>query len=402
MAFLAEDPNLSEKPDFSADEHQAARNRLMNNLVDEDEAIRILGTLWDLTNDTAKERWAARLAEGTRAAEARRLANEEADLQCQLELDEERETALKEERKKNKAKYEPIRDIDIPSDPIIIPSHYASRKIKKGDYCELYYFTNTGLKEASKHNLSIDPEALVMLPTADGQHSWIPAGAARDPKSAATQDDELSWEEFNEAAPRMINSMRENGWPDDRIDMHILFWSGLQTHRWRHTSDKIKQRALLVYQSKQHRRWHLTAGGPHSYSLARVNQDLLDETKEELLDQSRNRAALAHLQVSPQRHPCCQTTSHFPFFLPPHPFPLHPFPLPPLPFIFTCGPILRPRTYADQTCVLALTDQTCVLALMDQSCVLALTDQSCVRSTTWTITIHCHYMGHSRASFTLA
>ena len=85
MAFLAEDTNLSEKPDFSADEHQAARNRLMNNIVDEDEAIRILGTPLDLTNDTAKECWAARLTEDTRAAETRQLANEEANLQRQLD-----------------------------------------------------------------------------------------------------------------------------------------------------------------------------------------------------------------------------------------------------------------------------------------------------------------------------
>jgi len=81
MALLAEDPNLSEKPDFSTEEHQAARNQLTNNLINEDEAIRILGTLWDLTNNAAKERWAARLAENARAAEARRIANEEADFQ---------------------------------------------------------------------------------------------------------------------------------------------------------------------------------------------------------------------------------------------------------------------------------------------------------------------------------
>jgi hypothetical protein len=50
--------------------------------------------------------------------------------------------------------------------------------MKSGDYCELFYFTNNGLKEASRSMFTADEDALIMLPTVDGLHKWIPAGSA--------------------------------------------------------------------------------------------------------------------------------------------------------------------------------------------------------------------------------
>ncbi|KAG1809924.1 uncharacterized protein HD556DRAFT_1223149 [Suillus plorans] len=159
--------------------------------------------------------------------------------------------------------------------------------MKSGDYCELFYFTNTGLEEASQATFTADEDALVMLPTSDGLHKWIPAGAARDPKAHVLKDENLTWEQFNEAAPRMIMIMRENDWLDDRIDMHVAFWSALQNHRWRHDFDAHKQRALLLYQAQQRRRWHLSIGSSNSWSLAKINQDLLNEARESIFDQFR-------------------------------------------------------------------------------------------------------------------
>jgi hypothetical protein len=50
--------------------------------------------------------------------------------------------------------------------------------MKSGEYCELFYFTNSGLEEASRATFTADEDALIMLPTSDGLHKWIPAGAA--------------------------------------------------------------------------------------------------------------------------------------------------------------------------------------------------------------------------------
>jgi hypothetical protein len=90
-----------------------------------------------------------------------------------------------EERKKNKNKYAPIKHRKVPSDPTIIPAAYAIRKMKAGNFCKLHYFTNKGLSDTKAAVLIAEPEALIMLPEANGAHTWVPAAAVRDPKADA-------------------------------------------------------------------------------------------------------------------------------------------------------------------------------------------------------------------------
>jgi hypothetical protein len=85
-----------------------------------------------------------------------------------------------------------------------------------GDYCELHYFTNRGLEDAKISNLLAEPDALVMMPSTDGMHSWVPTATIKDPKAAPViKDENLSWEDFNEVAPRIISMMKVHDWPDD-------------------------------------------------------------------------------------------------------------------------------------------------------------------------------------------
>ncbi|KAG1800695.1 uncharacterized protein BJ212DRAFT_1287078, partial [Suillus subaureus] len=112
------------------------------------------------------------------------------------------------------------------------------------------------------------------------------AAAVKDPRAAlVVKDEQLTWEEFNKAAPRMIMSMRVHDWPNDRVQMHIQFWTVLQEHCWCHTPDMLKQRALLLYQSQQRHRWHLTVGTVHDWSLEEINQDLLLEARKDLFNE---------------------------------------------------------------------------------------------------------------------
>ncbi|KAI5982617.1 hypothetical protein EDD15DRAFT_2126138, partial [Pisolithus albus] len=140
---------------------------------------------------------------------------------------EEEEAARLEERKKNKYKFAPVRD--------------------KAEYCELYFFTNDGLAEAESLNPAADDEALTLLKSDNGQHVWVPASSTRD-KSAVIRDEDLTWEQFGEAAIRLINAMRENEWPEDRVKMHVDFWTALETHPWRRSPLAHLKRALLLYQ----------------------------------------------------------------------------------------------------------------------------------------------------------
>lgn len=261
IMFLTEDPNKAVLPDFTSEEHAEARAHLTNNLVgvDDAHAAQTLASLWSISNKVAKARWATRL-EGGRVAERKRVDEDAQRQQAQNEHDA------------------------GPPNSVIL-SQYATRKMKLGQYCELHYFTNRGLHEASHSVFISDPEALVMLPPdEDGLCVFIPAGAIRDP-ATVVKDKDLTWEEFNEAALRMIAAMKVYGWPTDRIDMHIDFWSALQNHRWRLAPDTLKQRALLLYQAQQRREWHLYGNTPHGWSLAKINQKVLYLARDELFDE---------------------------------------------------------------------------------------------------------------------
>ncbi|KAG1875508.1 hypothetical protein DFJ58DRAFT_909995 [Suillus subalutaceus] len=260
------DPNDAVRPNYALEEFQEERQQLIGEGLTEEQAIRLRKT-------TPKD--------------------------CQ-DLRDEEEAARLEDRKKNKNKYAPLKRTKVPTDPTILPAQYAIRRLKAGDYCELHYFTNKGLDEAMALTLVAEPDALVMLPASDGIHSWVPAAAVKDPKAApVTKDEHLTWEEFNEAAPRIVVFMKMHDWPDDRVNMHIQFWTAIQAHRWRHSPDPLQQRALLLYQSQQRRRWHLTIGTAQGWSLEEINQDLLFEARELLFNEKRDKdTALAIQQAA--------------------------------------------------------------------------------------------------------
>ncbi|KAH7919126.1 hypothetical protein BV22DRAFT_1099823, partial [Leucogyrophana mollusca] len=203
--------------------------------MDDAAATAALRNLWVISNNQDKARWAQQLRDEARAAEAEQLHLAEEEHRRQQALADEEEEEEREERKKNKGMYVPLRNM------------------AKGEYCEMWYFTNTGVREAASAILDSEPEALTLLPSVNGGQTWVPAGAIRDPKSQVKKDEHLTWEEFLEAAPRMIDSMKDNRWKKERVDMFIGFWSAIQNHRWRHSFDPLQQRALLVYQSQQRR-----------------------------------------------------------------------------------------------------------------------------------------------------
>lgn len=280
--LTAENPHLAIIPDFTLAEHEEARAHLVTVGLTNEQAVHSLAALWTISNNTARECRNNRPQQVE--AEGGRRAEEDA--------------ARLEERKKNKSKYAPVRHANVPSDPVVLPSPYATRKLGAGGFCELYYFTNKGLEDARKSLTIAEPEALVTMPSTNGLHSSIPAGAVKDPKSAVTKDENISWEEFNESTPRMISAMKVHDWPQDRIDMHIQFWSALQTHRWRHALDPLKQRALLLYQGQQRRKWHLYAGSSESWSLEVLNEQLLIEAREDLFNEQRTQQTALAIHVS--------------------------------------------------------------------------------------------------------
>jgi len=91
------DPNLLVLPDFSTAEHEEACIQLVNDGIMDEQAARMLASLWMISNNTAKVHWDNRLEQIT--AEQRRVEEEE-DC-CTQVLPDEQEAARLEERKKN-------------------------------------------------------------------------------------------------------------------------------------------------------------------------------------------------------------------------------------------------------------------------------------------------------------
>ncbi|KAG2129225.1 uncharacterized protein EDB93DRAFT_1108753 [Suillus bovinus] len=112
-------------PDFEAEEYALAHAQLMNETTDEQQTAEILANLWEIQNNADKRQWEVRIQEEAQAAEEEQRQTAEAEAQKQQALLAEKEAAISEEQKKNKSKYAPIRNIDVPSNPIILPCQYA-------------------------------------------------------------------------------------------------------------------------------------------------------------------------------------------------------------------------------------------------------------------------------------
>ncbi|KAI6144279.1 hypothetical protein BKA82DRAFT_3983119 [Pisolithus tinctorius] len=194
-----EDPNQVVCLDFSTEEYNEACLQLVSDTIDNEQAAQILGSLWEINNNKERAQWAVQRAdEARRVQEANKQAVEEhAEEQCHA--CEEEEAAHLEEQKKYKAKFTPIHNVKAPTSTS--PLLYASRKLLKGEYCELYFFTNASLAEAESFNPSVvagvlhlqhvDDEALTLLKADNGQHLWVPTSTMRD-KSSVIKDKDLS------------------------------------------------------------------------------------------------------------------------------------------------------------------------------------------------------------------
>ncbi|KAI5985680.1 hypothetical protein F5J12DRAFT_729011 [Pisolithus orientalis] len=156
-------------------------------------------------------------------------------------------------------------------------------KLKKGEYVKLCFFTNIGLADAESFNPLVDDKALTLLKADNGQHIWVPASTTRD-KSSVIKDEDLTWEQSREATIHLISAMKEHDWEEERIDMHIDFWTAIEAHPWCHSLHAHLKKALLLYQSQQRQRWHQVLLTLNTWSLAELNQELLNDAREEICD----------------------------------------------------------------------------------------------------------------------
>jgi hypothetical protein len=290
MPRILINPSSIQHPDYTLEFFEQTRIALVNENTTHDKAAAILANIWTASNATEKVIWQLQLDADNFLAEAARQQDDEAHALREAEVVKEKEDMQKEERRKNQSKFLPIPDHPVPQHPPVIAAQSASRRMDKGDFVPLWYYTNKGLENALSSYNSTDEDALTLLRHADGSTSLIPASATKESKGVIN-DQDIEWEDFCIAAPRMIEAMGRANWPRERILMMSEFWANLQEHPFRSSGAPYKQKALLVYQAEQRRLWHIAIATPHGgYNLSIINDQLLRDTKERLFWQERTRS----------------------------------------------------------------------------------------------------------------
>ncbi|KAG1856830.1 hypothetical protein C8R48DRAFT_674802 [Suillus tomentosus] len=117
------------------------------------------------------------------------------------------------------------------TDDKVLVSDFALRKIDKGHYVELYYWTNIGIQEAHSTYRTRDDEGMLPTTNSDGSTVWVTAAGAK-PSSAVIADRNLSTVEFAQAVPRLIAALEEYDWPVQRVTMLARFWGAVMLHRY--------------------------------------------------------------------------------------------------------------------------------------------------------------------------
>ena len=208
------------------------------------QAATLLRNIWDFNNNKAIETWDQRRAEEIEAQQENRERLEQEEKRTHLLREQEEEQAKLEEHKKYKTKFTPIPDRPLPPTSLLLPLQHALNKLCKGDYVPLFFFTNKDIREAEEDG-SGDEDPLTLVQTDKGPTFQTTASAKA--KKHKVKDDHLSWEEFSQAGYRMIAAMREQEWPEERVNMVCNFWIAFEMHTWRHDPSKYRKRALLLY-----------------------------------------------------------------------------------------------------------------------------------------------------------
>jgi hypothetical protein len=289
MPRILIDPNNATCPDYTLDKFVTVRAPFVTPQTTQADAAAILTNVWATNNAVDIIEWENQIAADLQLQRQNRDDEEEILRLQNIELIKERDEAKKEEMKRHRTKFIPIPARGVPCEAPVIASLYATRRMDKGDFVPLWYYTNKGLEDALVAYATADDESLTLLRQDDGSTSLGTAASSKDSKNAV-DDSDISWEDFCIAGPRMIEAMGRADWPPERIRMMAVFWGHLQTHPFRSSKDTLDQKALLLYQGEQRRLWHIAINAPNSgYDLSVINEDLLRATKERLFWLERNR-----------------------------------------------------------------------------------------------------------------
>ncbi|KAF8878338.1 hypothetical protein BD779DRAFT_1417247, partial [Infundibulicybe gibba] len=102
------------------------------------------------------------------------------------------------------------------------PSAYATDKLERKEYVEIWYFTWEGCEDASKQRFSTPQDVLSMA--RDGDDLKLRPLAATRASRNALPDRALSWDQVFLGSKLLITHMTRTGWPRGHIETLSRFF----------------------------------------------------------------------------------------------------------------------------------------------------------------------------------
>jgi hypothetical protein len=218
-------------PDFSLDAFKTIHLQLAGANGDEAAVISDLQSSWKEDNDRLKVQWDAQVATDRQAQEA-----EDARLQQEANQATADAARIAEEEKLEAEKKKPkLGDFDVNSAPpsfVESPiSPFAQRKLERKEYCPLWPFTPSGLKEAADTRLSSnDDVSSLRLARDDENQLTVQSGPSSSTHKNMTRDEHLTWCQFSLGSNHYIKEIICTRWPEGHVQALTQFFYALDQH----------------------------------------------------------------------------------------------------------------------------------------------------------------------------
>ncbi|KAG2338447.1 hypothetical protein BDR05DRAFT_893607, partial [Suillus weaverae] len=216
-------------------------------------------SFWTMTNEALCIQWQDQVVEDDRLSTERKCLADEEDKHWRVALQLEEATMKADKRKKNHSKHLaiPMRPRPFTTNDEVLVSDFAMCKLDKGQYVELYYWTNHGLDNAAVNYSTRDNDSLVPSTGEDGSTVWI-SSASSKPAAGVIADCNLSPADFNQAIPRIVAAFKDHNWAPERVLMLAQFWGAIVLHHYWNSHDPLAQCTILLFQEEEWHAWHST------------------------------------------------------------------------------------------------------------------------------------------------
>jgi len=162
------------------------------------------------------------------------------------------------------------------------PAQYALRRIEYFEYVELWYLTTEGCSDATQHQLT-QADDTFGLAKVDDMVTLKSFSSIKASKNVVP-DAELSFRQMSMAKNAFIPLMAKYHWSQKAITAFAQLFTQLELHPLRQW--EFGERALITYQARVRREWHDQLKLGSAFNIGIINEDILQNTYRELLDQA--------------------------------------------------------------------------------------------------------------------